>query len=446
MSKVVVLKTRPETVLQDYKRLMNLANYKKVLPKNKHLILKLNLSWSLYYPACSTEPWQLEGVIKTLREDGYKEVYPVENRTVVTDVWKGARGNKWLPILQKYGMKYYPLTQAKWVKYRPKHEMLALDEIFPEGTWIPEIFIGKNVMHLPTMKCVHPNTQILLENGELIQIKDLVNNVQNEDNTLLTNELDLVSNSKKRLYTLNKKGKITKEDAIAFWKTPVKDKLIKIETKTGRSVKVSKEHPFLTPKGWIKARDLTTKDRIAIPTKIRIKRKSQVLPTLTFSNLKGKKVPKTPKKTSKEFWRWIGYIIGEGYVYECNGSTRIEWTNKNNDIVKDYIYLTNKLFGLKVKKYEKESKFKYYIDSKNLGKFLKRLYMPIKLDAYNKRVPNLIFRCPKSEIYSFLQTYIDCDGTLGKDGLHITTASEELSNQLQNIFQNLGITSFKNET
>ncbi|MFH1210407.1 MAG: DUF362 domain-containing protein [archaeon] len=152
MSKVAVLKTKPETVLQDYSKLMNLANYKKILPKNKPLVLKLNLSWSLYYPACSTEPWQLEGVLKTLTKDGYKEIYPVENRTVVTDVWKGAKGNKWLPILKKYKQKYYPLTETKWVKYVPKHEMMAMDDIFHKKIWVPEMFLGKNVMHLPTMK------------------------------------------------------------------------------------------------------------------------------------------------------------------------------------------------------------------------------------------------------------------------------------------------------
>ncbi len=152
MSKVVVLKTKPETVLEDYNKLMNLANYKKILPKNQGLVLKLNLSWSLYYPGCSTEPWQLEGVVKTLVKDGYKELYPVENRTVVTDVWKGAKGNKWLPVLKKYGLKYYPLTETKWVRYKPKHEMLALGEIFPKGTWIPEMFIGKNIIHTPTIK------------------------------------------------------------------------------------------------------------------------------------------------------------------------------------------------------------------------------------------------------------------------------------------------------
>ncbi|HLD88863.1 MAG TPA: DUF362 domain-containing protein [Candidatus Nanoarchaeia archaeon] len=149
---VAVLKTKPETVLADYKKLMHLAEYEKFLPKNKETILKLNLSWSLYYPSCSTQPWQLEGVIKTMIDGGYKNIHPVENKTVVTDVWKGAQGNKWLPILQKYNQRYEPLTETEWVMYKPKAEMLAIDKIFGEEHIIPKIFIGKNVVHLPTIK------------------------------------------------------------------------------------------------------------------------------------------------------------------------------------------------------------------------------------------------------------------------------------------------------
>lgn len=151
-SKVAVVKTSPRSVLKDYAKVMSLADYKKYVPKNYETILKLNLSWSLYYPSCSTEPWQLEGVLKTMINDGYKKIHPMENRTVVTDVWKGAKGNKWLPILEKYGLKYEPLTEVEWVLYKPKHEMLALDQIFPDGHKIPKIFKGKNMIHLPTQK------------------------------------------------------------------------------------------------------------------------------------------------------------------------------------------------------------------------------------------------------------------------------------------------------
>lgn len=158
-SKVAVIKTQPNRVLEDYARVMKLAEYDKALPKQYETILKLNLSWSLYYPACSTEPWQLDGVLKTMTADGYKKIHPVENKTVVTKPWKGAKGNKWLPVLEKYGMKFEPLTEVEWVDYKPKHEMLAMNRIFPDGHKIPKMFIGKNVLHLPTMKC-HGHTTI----------------------------------------------------------------------------------------------------------------------------------------------------------------------------------------------------------------------------------------------------------------------------------------------
>lgn len=159
MSTVAVLKTTPETVINDYKKLMHLAEYKKFLSKKNETLLKLNLSWSLYYPACSTQPWQLEGVLKTLLDDDYKNISPVENETVVTDVQKGVRLNKWLPVLQRYQQHFVPLTEVEWMKYTPKAEMLALDEIFPHGNFIPKMFVGKNVVHLPTMK-THGHTMM----------------------------------------------------------------------------------------------------------------------------------------------------------------------------------------------------------------------------------------------------------------------------------------------
>jgi len=158
-SRVAVLKTTPNTVLEDYNQLMHLAEYQKALPKSNELILKLNLSWSLYFPACSTEPWQLEGVLRTLKDDSYKKIYPVENRTVVTSVEKGAKLNRWNPVFEKYGVLLVDLTKVKWVSYKPKHDMLALYDVFPEGIRVPKMFLGRNVLHLPTMK-THGHTTI----------------------------------------------------------------------------------------------------------------------------------------------------------------------------------------------------------------------------------------------------------------------------------------------
>jgi hypothetical protein len=39
-----------------------------------------------------------------------------------------------------------------WIPYQPSAKMLALDHIYPEGIHIPDYFMGKNIVHLPTVK------------------------------------------------------------------------------------------------------------------------------------------------------------------------------------------------------------------------------------------------------------------------------------------------------
>ncbi|MBA7624429.1 hypothetical protein ES703_31838 [subsurface metagenome] len=153
-SKVAVLQTSPETVLDDYKKLLHLAEYKRFISQDIDTLLKLNLSWTKYFPACSSQPWQVEGVVKALSDGGFskEKIFPVENKTVVTDPVKGALNNKWLPVLEKYGLTYTPLTEVEWVRYEFKEKLLKLDKIFPEGIEIPKMLIGKNVIHLPTVK------------------------------------------------------------------------------------------------------------------------------------------------------------------------------------------------------------------------------------------------------------------------------------------------------
>jgi uncharacterized protein (DUF362 family) len=153
-AKVAVLRTSPATVLEDYRRLMELAEYPRFLPKDRDTLIKLNLSWTKYFPACSSEPWQVEGVVRTLVEDGFPRdrLIPVENKTVVTNPRKGARNNKWLPVLEKYGLRFTPLPEVEWTVYPFKGPLLKLNEIFPEGIQIPKMFIGKDVLHLPTVK------------------------------------------------------------------------------------------------------------------------------------------------------------------------------------------------------------------------------------------------------------------------------------------------------
>jgi len=154
-AKVAVLKTRPETVIDDYQKLMDLAEFDKFLTKGKTTILKDNISWHFLFPGANTTPWQLEGTIKKLKSSGYDDLVAVNNETVVTNAFKGGELNKLTPVFKKYNIpeKYNFLPQdIKWIPYKPKAKMNVLYEIYPEGIYIPDYFLDKNVLHLPTMK------------------------------------------------------------------------------------------------------------------------------------------------------------------------------------------------------------------------------------------------------------------------------------------------------
>lgn len=151
---VAILKTTPETVLDDIEILMKLAGFETALPKGIPTGLKINISWQTWYPACSTTPWQLEGVIRALQHANYTDLLGIHNDTVVVNTADGERNNKHRFVTDKMGVPciYTYEPSVKWVEYKPKHPFLVLQDIYPEGIFIPEPLIGMNIIQLPTVK------------------------------------------------------------------------------------------------------------------------------------------------------------------------------------------------------------------------------------------------------------------------------------------------------
>jgi uncharacterized protein (DUF362 family) len=176
-SKVAVLKVRPDHVLEDTDRLCGLAGIEQALKKGATTILKDNISWHFPFPGANTTPWQLEGTVRALRSRGYDDLVCVQNKTVVTDAFKGEDLNGYVPIFKRYGIpvRYnFKPEDMTWSVYKPKAKMLVLDTIFPEGIQIPDAFHGTNIIHLPTVKChIYTTTTGAMKNafGGLLNTK-----------------------------------------------------------------------------------------------------------------------------------------------------------------------------------------------------------------------------------------------------------------------------------
>ena len=154
-TKVAILRTKPETVVEDYRRLCQLAGIRQALDPSATTILKDNITWHHVFPGVNTTPWQLEGTIFGLMDAGFDELVTVHNHTVVTLPEKGEEELKFKPLYDKFNIPVlfnFKDEDMKWVEYQPKFKTLALHKIFPHGIRIPDYFMDKNIVHLPTVK------------------------------------------------------------------------------------------------------------------------------------------------------------------------------------------------------------------------------------------------------------------------------------------------------
>src|SRR5919204_725429 len=142
---VAALRTSPDHVLEDYDRLLDLADVRAALDPAAPTILKDNISWHFPFPAANTTPWQLEGTISGLRSRDYQDLVCVQNKTVVTDAFKGEDLNGYVPIFRAHGVPVlynFKDGDMRWVHYTPRAKMLVLNRVFPEGIHVPDFFFG----------------------------------------------------------------------------------------------------------------------------------------------------------------------------------------------------------------------------------------------------------------------------------------------------------------
>src|SRR3954470_17065140 len=142
-SKVAVIRVTPDSILSDIDRLVGLGGISEALDPGTTTILKDNISWHFPFPAANTTPWQLEGTILGLKARGFEDQVCVQNKTVVTDAFKGEDLNGYVPIFNRYKIPVlysFKDEDMTWSEYRPKAKMRVLYDIYPEGILVPDYF------------------------------------------------------------------------------------------------------------------------------------------------------------------------------------------------------------------------------------------------------------------------------------------------------------------
>ncbi|MBC8520848.1 MAG: helix-turn-helix domain-containing protein [Methanomicrobia archaeon] len=301
-------------------------------------------------------------------------------------------------------------------------------------------------------KCISGDTEILLSDGSLQDIRTIVDGEAPkkisgsvDDGICIETNHDLVSLS------LNAKTVLSKGDLL--WKRWATPKMYRILTSSGKEIKVTPTHPFfvcgedahLRKK---KAEDLKEGVFIATPRKIEVFGTPQPL-NITYRQSRARNAVrlKLPSHTTSEFWRFIGLFIAEGYLESKvhNGYPQCTafFTNNNPQLIEEYRAFAKKL-GLNPSyrdSHKGKSAKEIYIPGIEFGTFLENL--GAAGPSGSKIVPELLFKCSKGEIAAFLSALFDGEGTVSEKDrkIGITSASRKLLSQVQHLLLRFGIRS-----
>ena len=162
--------------------------------------------------------------------------------------------------------------------------------------------------------------------------------------------------------------------------------------------------------------------------------------------MKGKVLPtrtplKAPETLNDDLAWFLGYFVGDGNLNQSG----IGLTTGDEELVPKLVGMIESLFGLrafvKLDTSEGHRRWRVIVYSRDLGQLLESTGLNLENKARNKKIPSLILRSPKSVMSAFLRGYFDADADAGKEGVRLSSASEELIRLVQIVLLNYGILS-----
>jgi uncharacterized protein (DUF362 family) len=99
---VALIRSAPATALDDFERLMQLAQFRRRLDPRVTALLKPDARRHYPFPGANTTPWQLEGVVRALRAADYYDVVWKPPRRHLANMGAGEDLNGYLPLLREY--------------------------------------------------------------------------------------------------------------------------------------------------------------------------------------------------------------------------------------------------------------------------------------------------------------------------------------------------------
>lgn len=192
---------------------------------------------------------------------------------------------------------------------------------------------------------------------------------------------------------------------------------LRIKTKTGRSIVVTPEHPFLLPSGWTRAHEVVVGDTVALPSRI--------------------PMPTEPRRVSFAEVDIMAIMLADGACTK-NG---VVFTKQDRSIV-GVAEAAARSMNMEIHSVDNGRDWSFCTKDRTTNpveQMLVRNGMRGVLSK-DKRVPDFVFRLPKDQLCRFLQVFWMCDGYVDASP-GITLASKRLVEDIQHLLLRLGVQS-----
>ena len=302
--------------------------------------------------------------------------------------------------------------QAVMDKNRPLFIAGAKERGVPEKTADQIYELMANFAKYGFNKCLTGDTLILMADGRLVPLGKL--HAQGECGEILT---------------LGHDFKLRPGQVSGIHENGVKEVFL-LRTRTGRQIKATANHPFLTIDGWQPLGELSAGDRIALP---------RCLPL----DLNGH-MPRHELAV-------LAYVTAEGNT--CHPTTFYYYTSDREEL-EDYVSSLEQFEGTRAVVTERRGKYEVHAASRNrqpgrpnaAREFLGRMGLLGKTSV-QKRLPEEVFSLCKDDLAFLLAKLWVGDGCIdARNRLsYYATSSETLARQVQHLLLRLGIQSTLHE-
>ncbi|HNC56674.1 MAG TPA: replicative DNA helicase [Leptospiraceae bacterium] len=262
--------------------------------------------------------------------------------------------------------------------------------------------------------CLSGDTMIKLSDGSDVRIDSLVGSsdvVLPTLNNNLASELDVAS----KIFCSGIKPTYT------------------LKTRSGRQVRATGNHKFLTDTGWVELESLNVGDRIAIPNNI------------TLSEVETMSINEASL---------LGQMLGNGCMLPRHS---IQYTTGREEMAEHVVHLASTVFGDKLKPRYKRERSWYQVYLSSSYRLTRNKRNPVTewatrlgvfgLRSYEKYIPEVLFSQPVDVILAFIRNLWSTDGTFRKRcntnrksiTISYSSSSSALAVGLQRLLQQVGI-------